>query len=387
MRSIVKISFTALLIVFLAGCGSSSLKDEKNSLANKKAELEKLKGQQKDLNDKIVKLQDDIAKSDPSAVKADNAKLVSLAPIEPGNFAHYIQLQGKIDALNVAYVSPRGGPGQVKVVYVKQGDFVKKGQLLLKLDDELPKKQIDQLETQLAYAKDLCQRQENLWAQNIGTEVQVLNAKNNVTQLEKQIATAKEQLSFTNVIAEISGQLNTVNVRPGEIFSGGPQMQIVNSSDLKVMVQVPEKYIDRVVVGNTLQVKIPEANNKTFETKITVAGKLIDPNTRSFYVEGKIPSDKDFRPNQIAIVGIKDYAADNVITIPMNTLQNDEKGKYVLLAVKEGDKLVARKRPITVGELSGDRLEVKSGLQQGDQLITEGFQGLYDGQAITTDLK
>jgi RND family efflux transporter MFP subunit len=387
MRSIVKISFTALLIAMLAGCGSSSLKDEKSSLTNKKAELEKLKAQQKDLNDRIAKLQDAIAKSDPSAVKADNAKLVSLAPVQPGNFAHYIQLQGKIDALNVAYVSPRGGGGQVKAIYIKQGDVVKKGQLLLKLDDELQKKQIDQLKTQLAYAKDLCQRQENLWAQNIGTEVQVLNAKNNVTQLDKQLAFAEEQLSFTNVIAEISGTINIVNVRVGETFFGAPQIQIVNSNDLKVMVQVPEKYIDRVAVGNTLQVKIPEANNKTFETKITVAGKLIDPNTRSFYVEGKIPSDKDFRPNQIAMVGIKDYAANNVITIPMNTLQNDEKGKYVLLAVKEGDKLVARKRPVTVGELSGDRLEVKSGLQQGDQLITEGFQGLYDGQAITTDLK
>jgi multidrug efflux pump subunit AcrA (membrane-fusion protein) len=115
-----------------------------------------------------------------------------------------------------------------------------------------------------------------------------------------------------------------------------------------------------------------------------VAGRLIDPNSRSFYIEGKIPADKDLRPNQLALVGIKDYAADSTITIPVNTLQNDEKGKYVLVAAKENGKLVAKKRPVVVGELSGDKLEVKSGLQAGDQLITDGFQGLYDGQAITT---
>jgi multidrug efflux pump subunit AcrA (membrane-fusion protein) len=122
-------------------------------------------------------------------------------------------------------------------------------------------------------------------------------------------------------------------------------------------------------------------------TKVSVAGRLIDPVTRAFYVEGKLPADKDLRPNQVALVNIQDYNAPNAITIPLNTIQNDEKGKYIMIAAKEGNRLVAKKRQIVIGQLYGDKLEVKSGLQPGDVVITEGFQNLYEGQPITTDAK
>ena len=89
----------------------------------------------------------------------------------------------------------------------------------------------------------------------------------------------------------------------------------------------------------------------------------------------------------MAKVHIKDYGNKNALTIPVSTLQNDEKGKYVMVAVTENGKLIARKRSITVGELYNDQLEVKSGLQAGDKIITEGAQGLYDGQLITTQAK
>jgi RND family efflux transporter MFP subunit len=156
---------------------------------------------------------------------------------------------------------------------------------------------------------------------------------------------------------------------------------------LKVTVQVPENYLGRVNVGSLIEIVLPDQNNRTVTATVNVAGKVIDPNTRSFYIEARIPSSSNLKPNQVAKVRIKDYGNANAITIPVNTLQNDETGKYVLVASTEKGKLVARKRTVTVGELYGDRLEVKSGLQPGDQLITEGFQGLYDGQAITTQAK
>ncbi|HVZ57369.1 MAG TPA: efflux RND transporter periplasmic adaptor subunit [Chitinophagaceae bacterium] len=384
MQRIVTFFFAVLVALTLASCGAKV--PDTGDLAQKKQQLEKLKAQQKDLGDQIRRLEEELARVDTSFARAQHAKLVALSTLSAGPFAHYIELQGRIDAQNVAYVTPRGGPGQVKAVLVKQGDVVRKGQTLLKLDDGLVRRQLDQLQTQLAYAKDLYQRQQNLWNQQIGTEVQLISARNNVTQIEKQIALAQEQLSFTDVKAEIDGVANTVNVRVGEIFTGGPQIQLVNTTDLKVVTQVPENYLERVKVGSALQVRIPEANNKVISTRVTVAGRLIDPNSRSFYIEAKIPQDRDLRPNQLALVGIRDYQADSVITIPVNTLQNDEKGKYVLVAEKEMDRLVARKRAVTIGELSGDRLEVKSGLRPGDQLIADGFQGLYDGQAITTSV-
>jgi RND family efflux transporter MFP subunit len=187
----------------------------------------------------------------------------------------------------------------------------------------------------------------------------------------------------------MNGVADEVTIRVGELFTGNPQagyIKLVNTNSLKVITQVPEIYIDRIKPGSNIQITLPDVN-KTINAKLTLSGRSIDANTRSFYVEAKLPADKDFRPNQIALVKIQDYISPHAITVPVNTLQSDEKGKFVLLAVKENDKLVARKRPVTIGELYGDKIEIKSGLRTGDELITEGFQSLYDGQLITTDVK
>lgn len=388
MKKIKDIAWATVIALSLTSCGSTEKKANDGGLADKKAKLEKLKNDKKKVEADITALETEIAKQDTSAGAKEKEKLVSLSVIEPGNFTHYIDLQGKIDAENIAYVTPRGMGGMVTAVYVKQGQPVRKGQLLLRLDNAVEQKQIQQLQTQLSYAKNIYQRQENLWKQNIGTEVQLLTAKNNVETLQKQIAASSEQLSSANVYAQISGVADEVNIKVGETFS--PQtasmagIRIVNTNDLKVVAAVPENYLGRVGVGSSLLITLPEQNNDTLRAKVTVAGKIIDPNSRSFNIEAKIPTGKNLRPNQLAMIKIQDYASASSISIPINTLQNDDKGKFVMVAVKENGKLIARKRPINVGELYGDRLEVKSGLQNGDTLITEGFQGLYDGQLIAT---
>ncbi len=383
MQNVFKTALAVAAIAFLASCGSTT-DHENKGIAAKKTQLEKMKTEQRALSEKITALEEDIIKLDPSQ-KKENAKLVAIAPLETGNFTHYIDLQGRVDAINVAYVAPRGQGGLVKAIYVKQGDQVKKGQLLLRLDDAMAQKQLDQLNVQLAYAKDILQRQQNLWNERIGTEVQLLSAKNNVESIEKQIATAKEQSSFSNVYAEMAGVAETVNIKVGEFFQGGTQIRIVNTNDLKIVTQVPENYIEKVGVGSTILVNFPEAGDKIITTRVSVAGRLIDPNSRSFYVEAKLPVNKSLRPNQIALVKIQDYTAKDVITIPVNTLQNDDKGKFVMMAVKENDKWIAHKTPVVIGQLYGDKVEVQSGLKAGDQLITDGFQGLYEGQTLITN--
>ena len=394
MRNVFKVAALLSIVVLTAACGNK--KDADAQLKEKKARLEKLKDEEQAISDKIATLQDEIAKLDPNEAPV-KAKLVTLDKIKTDTFTHYIDLQGKIDPQNVAYVSPNGQGGVVRAIYVKQGDYVKKGQLLLKLDDAILKQsvaaarqQLGGLKAQLDQAESVYQRQQNLWSQNIGTELQVLNAKTNAEALRSQynaaqanVKLAEEQLNTTNVYSDISGGANLVDVRAGELFAPGQrQIQIVNNSNLKVIVNVPENYLDRVKVGSTLLVTLPEAN-KTIPTKVSVVGKVIDPVSRSFYVEASISGNRDLRPNQIAMVRIKDYSSTDAITIPVNTLQNDQQGKYVLVAAKEGGQLVAQKKAVTVGELYGDRLEVLSGLSEGDSLITDGFQGLYNGQPIT----
>jgi RND family efflux transporter MFP subunit len=372
--------FIALIAVTLIAGGCK----EKDPLKAKKEELTKLKDEQSKLNKDISKLESEIAKLDPNSVP-EKPKLVTLDTVSNTPFSHYIELQGRVDAENIAYVTPRGGGGQVKAVYVKKGERVNKGQLLLKLDDAVAHKQIAQLQTQLDYAQNLYERRNNLWKQNIGTEVELITAKNNVDQVQRQIDMAKEQLGFSNVYADMNGVAEEVNIRVGELFTGAPTsgIKLVNTGDLKVTAQVPENYLGRVKQGDNLLVVFPDVN-KTVNARITLAGQLIDVNSRSFYIEAHLPADKAFKPNQVALVKIQDYAVKAAVTAPVNTLQTDEKGKYLLVAVNESGKWRAKKRTVTPGELYSDRIEIKDGLKAGDLIITDGYQSLYDGQLITT---
>ncbi len=399
MNQLMRYAFILSAVVVLAACGSSS-KKESADIADKKAKLEKLKKEQTALASEIQTLEDELAKLDTSSSKVLNAKLVSVTPLALQEFKHYIEIQGKVISDNISNISPRLGPGQVKAIYVKQGQAVRKGQLLLKLDDAIIRQQIvasktslGTIQAQLTAARDVLTRFENLRKQGIGSEVQLIQYRTNVNTLEAQLAAARanikiqeEQLAATNVHSDVNGIVEQMNVRVGETFMGMmgnmPQIQIVNNSALKVEAAVPETYATRVKVGSPINVILPDVN-KTYKSTITLSGKVIDPNSRSFNIEARIPADGSARPNQIAQIQIQDYAVASTIVVPVNTIQTDENGKYVFVAVKEADKMVARKRPVGVGELNGQMIEVKVGLKAGDELITEGFQNLYEGQVIS----
>lgn len=405
MKQIIRISIAAWMMILVAACGDNR-KEGKSALGDKKAQLQKLKNQQTKLAEEIQALETEIAKADPEAARESNARLVSLLTVTNQDFAHYIELQGKVDAENISIVTPRGAPGQVKAIYVKHGDRVNKGQLLLKLDDAIirqniaaAKQGLEQIKTQLSLAQSLYERQKNLWDQNIGTEVQLLQAKTNVEALQNQLKTAEEnvkvaqeQLNTTNVYAEVSGIVDQLNVKVGEYFQGvvagsaTPQIQIVNTSNLKVVTDIPENYLTQVHKGSIAEIIIPDLNNKKISTTVSLVSQSINVNSRGFVAEAKIPYEAELKPNQVAIMKILDYSSKNAIAIPVNTVQTDEKGKYVYVGVKEGDKIVARKKHVVVGELSGQLIEVKSGMVSGDQLVSEGYQNIYDGQILKTGL-
>ena len=402
------IKLTALiigLILITASCGSSGKKERESTVTDKKVELEKLKTEKTKTEEKIKTLEAEIAKIDTGAAKSEKVKLVSVIPVTAQNFQHFINLQGRIDAENISYISPRGMGGQVRQIFVKRGDNVRKGQLLLKLDDAIVRQNIvaakqglEQIKTQVSFAKNIYQRQKNLWDQNIGTEVQVISAKNNVDALENQLKTAEEnvksaqeQWATTNVKAEVSGVADQVNIKVGETFQGYagtmPQIQIVNTSNLKVITDIPENYLTRVRKGSAVKIVVPDLNNKEINTSVSLVSQSININSRGFVAEAKIPYQASLKPNQVAIMKILDYSAKAVIAIPVNTVQTDEQGKYIYVAVKENNNLVARKKHIIVGELSGQLIEVKSGMTSGEQLITEGYQNIYDGQNLKTEIK
>jgi len=391
-----------LMIIFMAvasSCGDTSKKED--SLSDKKASLEKLKKDKSDLDDKIASLEKDIAKLDTSAANKQEAKLVAVTPVALQDFKHYLDLQGTVDSRSISYITPSNQGGQIKAILVKQGDHVHKGQLVLKLDNSVAienvnaaRQQTGSVKAQLDLAKSIYDRQKNLWDQHIGTEVQLLQDKTNVESLENQLKALQAQVSSAqalanqaNVYSDVNGEVDEITAHVGETFNGNPQqggyIKIVNKSDLKITTTVPENYATKISKGTAVEVQVPDVN-KSFNTTISFISQSIGTTTRGFAAEAKVPAGMILRPNQIALVKILDYSSPKTPVINVNTLQNDEEGKFVLVAAKEGDKLIARKRKVVIGQSYGDQVEIKQGLQAGDQLITEGYQAIYDGQLITT---
>ena len=382
--------FTISLIMIAVACGGGS-----NSIEAKKAGLEKLKKQALELNAQIATLEKEIEKV--GGKDQAPAVLVVVAPIANQDFNHFIEIQGKVESESVSYVTPRAGGGQVKALYIKRGDRVKKGQLILQLDNSLIKQSaaaaaqnLETVKAQAALAKSVYEKQKNLWEQNIGSEIQLLTAKTNAeasaSQLKaatEQLGMVKDQLAYTSVYSDVDGVAEEVNVKVGELFGGAGQIKIVNTEKLKLTSLVPENYAGKIKVGTEATLVFPDIQ-KTIDTKLGVVGTVIDPLSRSFFIEAKLPNDKNFRPNQLVQVKIKDYTKKAAIIIPINLIQNDDKGKFIYVAVTENGKLVARKKSIVVGEFYGNNIEIISGLNAGEQMITEGFQSLYDGQNLTT---
>lgn len=376
----------AILIIAAGAACNASGSESKGDLATKQAELAKLKKQEIAIGDSIKKVEEEIARLDPST--AIKPKLVGITTLSPQNFTHAIDLQGQIKPDNVVYVAPRGQGGLVRAVYVKQGDYVPKGKLLLKLDDATVRQQIDQVVVQLNLKKDIYERRKNLRAQDIGTEVELLQAKNEVENLQKQIELLKEQQDMSNVYAEISGIADVVNVKVGEFFSPQsaadpkyPGIQLVSNSTLKAVVDIPENYLGSIKRGAQVIVEVPDIH-RSYKSTVSQISQQIGATSRSFAVEVKLTPDNLLKANQLVILKIQDYTVNNVMVIPVTTIQTDDKGKYVFVMDTENGKTIARKRQVIAGDVYGANIEIKSGLQAGDKLVTQGYQGLYDGQPL-----
>jgi len=401
MRNSVTIAILFLSVVTVTSC-SNSKKDGAATINDLKAKIEKEKKEKATNDAELKKLEADLLRMDSNTAMAAKVKLVSTMSVTTQAFEHFIDLLGRVDADNVSYISPRGMGGQVKAIYIKEGQFVKRGQLVLKLDDAIVRQQIlaarkamDGIKTQLNFAKNIYQRQKNLWDQGIGTEVQLITAKTNVESLENQLVAANEQvkvaieqLNTANVYSDVSGIADRVNIRIGETFVGvtqmGGQIVIINKNTLKVKVNVPENYLTRLRTGTPVLINIPDAQKVNIPSSISLISQSIDANLRGFMAEAKIPSDGSLKPNQTAIMRIKDYSATNAIVIPINMVQTDENGKYVFTMLKSSNgKTTAHKVPVIIGEVYGDNVEIKSGLNAGEQLITEGYQSLYEGQSVS----
>jgi RND family efflux transporter MFP subunit len=353
-------------LLLLAACS--------NKPKDKKAELADLKKQQADLSVKIAALQAEVGSGD-STKAAD----VSAITLKPGMFTNYVQVQGRIDAQNNVTAYPQAS-ALITAIYVKVGDHVNKGETLAQLDNSVLLQSIAQAQTQVNLMKTLYDRQKNLWDQKIGTEVQYLQAQTNLQSAQKQMAGLHEQADLYRIVAPISGVVDQMDLRLGQAASPGAQgsgIRIVNADVLKVKADVPESYSASVNEGDSVKILFPDLED-SLTAKVTFAAKVIDPGSRSFGIEIKLPQNKEFRPNMTAVLKIADFSKANTIVIPVNSIQKSDEGDYVYINVNG----FAKRKNIKEGATSGGLTEVISGLSSGDQLITEGASELGDGDKV-----
>lgn len=374
MKNIFNIAFVAL---FLVACGGNS------SLDQKKKELEKLKQEEKTVQGKIKALEAEIAKLDTTK-KSDENLEIAVTPVKSELFKTYIDIQGRVDADENVSLSTQM-PGLITRINVKPGDQVSKGQVLAETDINALMQQISDLETNLALAKQAYTKQQNLWKQNIGTEMQYLQSKTTKESLEKKLSAMNEQVRMSKIISPISGTVDAVNIKIAQsVAPGMPAINVVNFNNLKVKADLAESYSSRVKTGNTVQIYFPDIND-SITAKINYAARAINPMTRTFAIEVLLPSGSKYHPNMVAKLKINDYqSAKPVITVPVKFIQKDGAESYVL--VEENG--MAVKKAVSIAKEYNGIAELKSGLAEGDKVITEGYDLISAGDKVkikTTD--
>jgi RND family efflux transporter MFP subunit len=368
-----KIIIYSALIAFLVSC---------NATTDKKAELEKLKSQREQLNAQILKLE---AEVNPDGTKSDvKAASVKVTPAAECVFNHYIQVQGTVDGDQNIAVSPQMA-GIVTAVYVTEGSVVKKGQVMADLDDLVMKQSLEEVNTQLILATSMFEKQSALWEKKIGSEVQYLQAKAGKESLEQRMNTIKEQLKMAKIVSPISGTVESVPLRVGQMASPGlptSTIRVINMNVAKISADVSESYATRIKDGNTALASFPDLG-KDIETKLNFTSRFIDPTNRTFKVECKISSkDLPLRANMIAYIKIKDYTNEKTFCLPVNQVQSNQDGKFIYIAKPSGTDWVTEKRTIKTGMDYNGTIEVLEGIAAGEKIITSGYQSLNEGDKV-----
>ncbi len=358
--------------LILAACGSPS----------EEARLARLERQREALTQEIEKLKQEIAQKANPGVKREKVLNVEISPVEKEIFRHFIQVQGTVESDNNVLVAPQSS-AVVKKIHAQAGDKVNRGQLLVELDGAILESSIAEVENGLMLANTIFERQQRLWDKNIGSEIEFLQAKNNKEGLEKKLATLKEQYKMTKIFSPLSGTVDEVIIKEGEMaVAGMGAVRIVQLSNLKIKVDLSEIYISRIKKNDLVHVDIP-VTGREFDLRVSAVSQVIDPNNRTFQVEIKIPqSEAGIKPNMLSVLTINDYTNEEALVVPLNIVQETEQEQFIFVAEPLDGDWIARRRSIKTGYSYNDRTEVLSGLQEGEHVVTFGYQNLADGQKL-----
>ncbi len=369
-----KLVLLLLAGVVLASCNKGNADDRLKQLEDLKKEREELSKQINDLEEELI--------AEGLLIK-DKSIQVKVQTIDTTGFVSFLDLQGKVDGDENVTATAKT-VGVINGVYVKEGQAVYRGQTLAVMDASVLAQSLAELEQQASFLEDIYKRQKSLWEQNVGSEIQYLQAKNNFESMQNRIATVKSQIAMNYITSPISGRIEEVNVKVGSsVAPGTPAFRVVNFAKVKVTAEVSETYSKNLNVGSKVRLSFPDLNYET-EAPLTFVSKYINPGSRSFKVECVLPAEKgmDYRANMIAVMKINVYANPEAVCIPQNVVQTSSKGDYVYVAVTKNKKEVAEMRMVKTGEVYDGNVEILSGLKKGDRVVVMGFNTLKDGTEL-----
>lgn len=372
MKPVIKFLPLLAFSVLVASCATNEGVD------TKKAELEKLKSQLSALNTQIKTLEAEIAKEDPEFANANKKSLlITTAAAKKGEFTHYVEVTGSVLSKKNVNISAETA-GRILEVPAIEGMRVSKGQILATIDAESIQRNIEEMENNLALARTVFEKQERLWNQKIGTEIQYLEAKNRKEGLEKSLASMKTQLSKTEVRAPFNGTVETVRVRLGELVQPGMTMfQFVGESDLFIEADISESYVGVLSKGDSVEVSFPSIN-RSLKTKVSAIGSIINPNNRTFKVEVFLPNIPEVKPNMISVLKIQDYKNKESVIVPAHLILADNRGDYLFI-VENG---IAKKKYVKRGYTFGAETEIVEGLTGVETLVDKGFREVGDNFSV-----
>lgn len=370
--------FILSLVTLISACGGKT----ENGLDAKRAELEALNAEMNTLQEAIAKVKGEIDLLDTAA--RTNAIAVMALEINKGGFKNSFQVQGLVESDQNVLVSPEV-PARILKILVKEGQHVNKGQIIANLDGSVASSQIAELEGALGLAKLNFEKTEKLWKQKIGSEMQYLQAKNQFENLQNSIKTARTQLGKYSLRSPISGTVDELMINEGEIAGGmtsGPVARIINLADIQVKANVSESYLGKLQKGQSVDLSFPSIG-LTMTEKISSVSNVVDASNRTFviYVEPSKNLDK-LRPNLLAMVTAYDFDNSDAIVVPTKLVRNDGKQHFVYTIKTNGGKKTVEKRYIEIAQQFPSETVVKSGLETGDLVITEGVNSVIVGDEV-----
>ena len=385
MKKIYSLIAITLLLVSCGGEGKTQSVEAviaSNDLAKIRAKKIALDSQVQTLSVEIKTLNDKISELDTKK----RVPLITVFAAKEEVFNHFLELQGDVKTKQNVLIYPEMA-GQLEAIYVKEGQYVKKGQVLAKINDGGLINQLAQVKTQTALAKTTFERQKRLWEQKIGSEIAFLQAKatfeaqeNSVSQLKKQLAKSVLTAPFSGVIDDVMKEQGVV-VAPG---MGAEVFRIVNLSKMYIETAVPESYITSIKKGKSVDVIFPVLGRK-MNSSVRQAGNFISPSNRTFKVEIAVDNKEgDIKPNLTAKLKINDYTSDKALLVPQSIISENAKGEQYVYVVKDlkGKRGTAKQVIINTGKTQGDVVEVLDGIKAGDKIIKEGARSVQNNQEV-----